>query len=484
MTAAIAPGTLPGADHLRTFADLGLPERLVEPLARQGIATPFPIQEACIPDVLAGRDVLGRGKTGSGKTLAFGLPMLARIADTAAAPRRPLALVIVPTRELAAQVHQDLEPLGRGLGLRMAVVIGQASMAKQVAALRRGAHVVVATPGRLKDLIRQGACDLREVKITVLDEADQMADMGFLPDVTGILDLTSDDAQRLLFSATLDKDVDVLVARYLVDPVTHAIGAIDEPVPTMDHHLLVVAPAEKGAVTAEIASRTGRTIMFARTKRGVDRLAAQLAKVGVRTGTLHGGKRQGLRTRTLADFRDGSFGVLIATDVAARGLHVDDVSLVVHIDPPTDHKGYLHRAGRTARAGERGTVVTLVLPDQVRATSSMIRKAGVKAVRTKVGAGDADLTRLTGARQPSGHPIVVPPRDRTQTATKSTRSKGRDGKARDRKGWAGQNQARGGSAPAGDGRDGGKGRAGRDGGGPHRRARHAAKSRAANRSHG
>ena len=492
MTAAIAPGTIPGADHLRTFADLGLPERLFQPLARRGIDTPFPIQAACIPDVLAGRDVLGRGKTGSGKTLAFGLPMLARIAGAAAVPKRPLALVLVPTRELAAQVHHDLEPLGRGLGLRMAVVIGQAPMAKQVAALRRGVHVVVATPGRLKDLIRQRACDLREVRISVLDEADQMADMGFLPDVTGILDLTPGDAQRLLFSATLDKDVDVLVARYLSDPVTHAIGAVDEPVPTMDHHLLEVAPTEKIAVTAEIANRTGRTIMFARTKRGVDRLATQLARVGVRAGTLHGGKRQGQRSRTLAEFRDGSFGVLIATDVAARGLHVDGVSLVVHIDPPTDHKGYLHRAGRTARAGGEGTVVTLVLPDQVRATSSMIHKAGVEAVRTKVGVGDADLSRLTGARPPSGHPIVVSPPNRTRTAaaSKPTRSKSRDDKARDDKGRDGKaragkdraGKARGGKAPAG------KGRTGGNGGSPHHRARHASKRhtpkrRTANRSH-
>jgi superfamily II DNA/RNA helicase len=453
-----------GADHSCTFADLGLPERLVKPLARQGISTPFPIQAACIPDVLAGRDVLGRGKTGSGKTLAFGLPMLARIADAGTTPKRPLALVLVPTR---------------GLNLRMAVVIGQASMAKQVTALRRGVHVLVATPGRLKDLIRQGACDLSRVEITVLDEADQMADMGFLPDVTGILDLTPGDAQRLLFSATLDKDVDVLVRRYLVDPVTHAIGAIDDPVPTMDHHLLVVAPADKGAVTAEIANRTGRTIMFARTKRGVDRLAAQLAKVGVRTGTLHGGKRQQQRSRTLADFRDGSFGVLIATDVAARGLHVDDVSLVVHIDPPTDHKGYLHRAGRTARAGGQGTVVTLVLPHQVRATSSMIRKAGVEAVRTKVGAGDSDLNRLTGARPPSGHPIVISPADRPSPSAGARRpkSKGRDGKARDGK-------ARVGAVPAGKGRDGGKRRVAGEGGDPRHRARHvAAKPRTAKRSH-
>jgi superfamily II DNA/RNA helicase len=391
-----------------TFANLGLPVQLVEALARTGIETPFPIQAVCIPDVLAGRHVLGRGKTGSGKTLAFGLPLLARLARVAATPKRPPALILVPTRELAQQVHDVLEPLGRALSLRTTVVIGQASMAKQVTALRRGVHVLVATPGRLKDLIRQGVCDLRNVEITVLDEADQMADMGFLPDVTGILDRTPDRAQRLLFSATLDEDVNVLVKRYLDDPVTHAVGPVDELVETMDHHLLLVAPQDKVDVTAEIANRDGRTIMFARTKRGVDRLAAQLAKVGVRAGTLHGGKRQGLRTRTLADFREGSFGVLIATDLAARGLHVDNVSLVVHIDPPTDHKRYLHRAGRTARAGGQGTVVTLVLPDQVRSTSSVIKKAGVEAVRTRVSAGGAELVRLTGARRPSGHSVARP----------------------------------------------------------------------------
>jgi superfamily II DNA/RNA helicase len=393
------------------FAELGLPGQLVEALAREGIETPFPIQAACIPDVLAGRHVLGRGKTGSGKTLAFGLPLLARIAGAAATPKRPSALILVPTRELALQVHDVLEPLGRGLGLRSTVVIGQASMAKQVTAMRRGVHVLVATPGRLKDLIGQGTCDLRNVEVTVLDEADQMADMGFLPDVTRILDRTPRRAQRLLFSATLDEDVNVLVTRYLDDPVTHAVDPADEPVETMDHHLLVVAPQDKADVTAEIANRAGRTIMFARTKRGVDRLAKQLARAGVRAGALHGDKRQGLRTRTLEEFRAGSFGVLIATDVAARGLHVDDVSLVVHLDPPTDHKRYLHRAGRTARAGEQGTVVTLVLPDQLRSTRSVIRKAGVEAVHTKVSAGGAELVRLTGARRPSGQSVARSIRD-------------------------------------------------------------------------
>jgi superfamily II DNA/RNA helicase len=407
VTTALNPGTIPGATDLPGFAELGLPARLVDALARTGIESPFPIQQACIPDALAGRHVLGRGKTGTGKTLAFGLPMMARIAGgTGAAPRRPLALILVPTRELAMQVQADLEPLGRGLRLRMKTVIGQTSMRKQVEALRRGVEVVVATPGRLRDLMRQGECDLRDLQITVLDEADHMADMGFLPDVTGILDETPGGCQRLLFSATLDKDVNVLVERYLDNPVTHAVGPVDDPVETMDHHLLLIAPTEKNDITAEIANREGRTIMFARTKHGVDKLAKQLARVGVRAGTLHGGKSQGLRTRTLAEFRDGSVEVLIATDVAARGIHVDDVSLVVHVDPPAGHKEYLHRAGRTARAGERGTVVALVLPNQVRSTSALTRRAGVHAGRTKVTAGHPELVRLTGARPPSGEPII------------------------------------------------------------------------------
>ncbi|MFB4304847.1 DEAD/DEAH box helicase [Actinomadura sp. GTD37] len=391
-----------------TFAELGIPPVLVNALERQGIAAPFPIQAAAIPDVMAGRDVLGRGKTGSGKTLAFGLPLLSRLADRKAAPKRPLALILVPTRELAQQVQTNLEPLGRGLGLRFKTVIGQTSMFKQIDALRRGVEVLVATPGRLKDLMRQGACDLSDIEIVVLDEADHMADMGFLPDVTDILDAAKRDGQRLLFSATLDKDVDVLVRRYLSDPVTHAIGPVDESVDTMDHHLLLVAPKEKSAITAEIANREGRTILFARTKHGVDRLAKQLVQVGVRAAGLHGGKSQGLRTRTLAEFREGSISVLVATDVAARGIHVDDVTLVMHVDPPADSKDYMHRAGRTARAGERGTVVTLVLPHQVRSTSAMTRRAGINAPRVRVSSGDSELVKLTGARQPSGIPIEEP----------------------------------------------------------------------------
>jgi superfamily II DNA/RNA helicase len=456
VTTVLDPGITPGDTDLPTFVELGLPARLVDALARRGIDTPFPIQQACIPDILAARHVLGRGKTGSGKTLAFGLPTLARIAYRQAAPKRPRVLILVPTRELAMQVQSDLEPLGHSLRLRMKTVIGQTSMFKQIDALRRGVEILVATPGRLKDLMRQGACDLGDIEITVLDEADHMADMGFLPDVTDILDKTPVDSQRLLFSATLDKDVNVLVKRYLDDPVTHAVGPVDVPVDTMDHHLLLVEPKDKPGVTAEIANREGRTIMFVRTKHGADRLAKQLARVGVRAGALHGGKSQNLRTRTLAEFREGLVGVLIATDVAARGIHVDDVSLVVHIDPPADHKGYLHRAGRTARAGERGTVVTLTLPHQVRSTSTMTRRAGVEARRTKVRAGNSELVRLTGARAPSGEPVTEPRvrPDRPSGRAQGTARPKREDRAGGRRGGRYRGEKRG----SGQGKDDGQGR--------------------------
>lgn len=450
-----------------TFDQLGLPAPIVSALSRAGIEAPFPIQAACIPDVLAGRDVLGRGKTGSGKTLAFGLPLLTLISGRKPAPKRPLALILVPTRELAMQVQTNLEPLGRGLGIRMKTVVGGTSFPKQVDALRRGVEVLVATPGRLEDLIRQRACDLSDVAITVLDEADHMADMGFLPAVTALLDQVRPDGQRLLFSATLDKDVDVLVKRYLKDPVTHAIGPVDESVDTMDHHLLLVAPKEKNTITAEIANREGRTILFARTKHGVDRLAKQLAQVGVRAGALHGGKSQNLRTRTLAEFREGKVTVLVATDVAARGIHVDDVSLVVHIDPPADHKDYMHRAGRTARAGESGTVVTLVLPHQVRSTQAMTRRAGIEAERTKVTSGDEQLARLTGARQPSGEPVPEP-----IMSDSPRRSGGRGGRPGERRGGSGgaggnRGQGWGGSGVRGE-RRGGWGGGESEGGGERR----------------
>jgi superfamily II DNA/RNA helicase len=390
---------------------LGLPSRLVRALHAANITTPFPIQAATIPDALAGRDVLGRGQTGSGKTLAFGLPLLARIAASGRArPRHPKGLVLVPTRELAMQVNDVLAPLARSLRLFTRTAFGGASSGSQIQALNRGVDVLVATPGRLKDLIERGACSLSEATITVLDEADQMADMGFLPEVTALLEQTPEDAQRLLFSATLDGDVDALVRRFLTDPVVRELAPAVASVETMEHHALLVPPQGKFDVVASIANRPGRTILFVRTQLAVDRTVEQLSRVGVRAGALHGGMSQGARTRTLAEFKEGRVGTLVATNVAARGIHVDDVSLVVHVDPPSDPKDYLHRAGRTARAGSAGTVVTVVLPRQRRETFTMLERAGVTATRTEVAPDSPDLARITGARVPAMHPVTPRPR--------------------------------------------------------------------------
>ncbi|MEU4642733.1 DEAD/DEAH box helicase [Micromonospora sp. NPDC023814] len=394
------------------FAALGLPQPLVRTLARQGITAPFEIQRATMPDALAGRDVLGRGQTGSGKTLAFGLPLLARVADgERARPLHPRALVLVPTRELAMQVNDALLPLGKAVGVFLKTAVGGVPYDRQIDALRRGVEIVVATPGRLGDLIARGVCHLDDVEITVLDEADQMADMGFLPEVTELLAKTPAGTQRLLFSATLDGDVDALVKRFMTDPVTHSTAPSTASVSTMDHHMLLIPPHDKFPVAASIAARDGRTMVFARTQLGVDRLVEQLAAVGVRAGGLHGGKTQRMRTRTLAEFREGRMNVLVATDVAARGIHVDGVSLVLHVDPPKDPKDYLHRAGRTARAGESGAVATLVLPKQRRTTLAMLEKAGVAPAETRVRAGDPALAELTGAREPSGVPVRNEPEE-------------------------------------------------------------------------
>ncbi|MET8363661.1 DEAD/DEAH box helicase [Micromonospora sp. NPDC005194] len=390
------------------FAGLGLPEPLVRALARQGITAPFEIQRATVPDALAGRDVLGRGQTGSGKTLAFGLPMIARLATrNRARPMRPRALVLVPTRELAMQVNDALVPLGKSVGIFLKTAVGGVPYDRQIDALRRGVEVIVATPGRLGDLIERGICQLDDVEVTVLDEADQMADMGFLPEVTELLAKTPANGQRLLFSATLDGDVDALVRRFMNDPVTHSTAPSTASVSTMDHHMLLIPPHEKFPVAASIAARDGRTMVFARTQLGVDRLVEQLAAVGVRAGGLHGGKTQRMRTKTLAEFREGRMNVLVATDVAARGIHVDGVTLVLHVDPPKDPKDYLHRAGRTARAGESGAVATLVLPKQRRTTLAMLEKAGVTPAETRVRVGDPVLAELIGAREPSGVPVRV-----------------------------------------------------------------------------
>ncbi|WP_245554015.1 DEAD/DEAH box helicase, partial [Nocardia takedensis] len=417
-----------------TFADLGLPPVLVQALRRDGIDAPFPIQAATVPDALAGRDVLGRGPTGSGKTLAFGLPMLVTLTGGAAAPGRPRGLVLVPTRELAAQIEKSLDAPALALGLRIASVVGGAPIKRQADRLARGVDLLIATPGRLEDLIAQRSADLSDVRVTALDEADHMADMGFLPQVVKLLDRTPKDGQRLLFSATLDGDVDKLVKRYLRDPVTHSTAPPSASVSTMSHHLLYVGDKfAKRAVVAEIAARDGLTIMFVRTKHGADRLAKQLRGVGIAAGALHGGKAQNNRTRTLAAFADGTTPVLVTTDVAARGIHVDGISLVVHVDPPAESKAYLHRAGRTARAGEDGVVVTLVTAEERSDVEKMTRKAGVDVVGVQVVAGDRDLRDITGARTPPGPGAAIVPTppanvaSTDQAGTSTGRRRGRGG---------------------------------------------------------
>ncbi|MFD8548627.1 DEAD/DEAH box helicase [Streptomyces sp. NPDC059649] len=387
------------ADTL-TFADLGLPEGVVRKLAQNGVTTPFPIQAATIPDALAGKDILGRGRTGSGKTLSFGLPTLARLADGRTEKKKPRAVILTPTRELAMQVADALQPYGDVLGLKMKVVCGGTSMGNQIYALERGVDILVATPGRLRDIINRGACSLADVQVAVLDEADQMSDLGFLPEVTELLDQVPEGGQRMLFSATMENEISTLVKRYLTDPVSHEVDSAQGNVTTMTHHVLVVKPKDKAPVTAAIAARKGRTIIFVRTQLGADRIAEQLVESGVKADALHGGMTQGARTRVLADFKDGYVNALVATDVAARGIHVDGIDLVLNVDPAGDHKDYLHRSGRTARAGQSGTVVSLSLPHQRRQIFRLMEDAGVDASRHIVGSGtfDEDVARITGAR--------------------------------------------------------------------------------------
>jgi superfamily II DNA/RNA helicase len=367
--------TAPGS----SFAELGVPPTLTAALAARGITTPRPIQARTLPDALAGRDVLGRAETGSGKTLAFGLPLLARTASASGKrrARQPRGLVLVPTRELADQVHDELLPLAAVLNLQLLAVYGGVPLGRQAQQLRRGIDLVVATPGRLLDLLRQDACSLVAVDIAVLDEADHMADMGFLPAVTSLLDRIPPGGQRLLFSATLDTQVDTLVRRYLTDPARHTVAPTAAAATRMDHQIRTVTATDKVAVAAELAGRPGRTLVFVRTKHRAARLARQLDRAGVRAGALHGNLAQPARTRALAAFAAGTVPVLVATDIAARGLHVDGIGQVVHFDPPAEPKAYLHRSGRTARAGAAGTVITLVLPDQATEVARLHRHAQV-----------------------------------------------------------------------------------------------------------
>ncbi|QSB06990.1 DEAD/DEAH box helicase [Natronoglycomyces albus] len=383
-----------------SFADLNLPLKLQAALAEAGLETPFPIQAATIPDALAGIDVMGRGRTGSGKTLAFGLPTLARLSDSGKRTRakHPRALILTPTRELAMQVADSLQRYGDAVGMDMKVVCGGTAFNRQIDALRRGVDMLVATPGRLRDLIRRGECFLDEIEVAVLDEADQMADMGFLPEVQEIFDLLP-QGQRMLFSATLEKEIGVLVKKYLKDPVEHSVDPSAGSVSTMSHHALLIRPHAKSEMIAAIASRPGRSMIFVRTQMACDRIGEELRDAGVDADALHGGMTQQARTEVLKRFKEGRLSSLVATDVAARGIHVDGVDFVLHADPAKDHKDYLHRAGRTARAGESGTVATLVLPHQNRQVFSMFERAGVKAARHFVdGLFDEDLASMVSAR--------------------------------------------------------------------------------------
>lgn len=430
--------TTPPLPAVEDFAALDMPAGLLKTLAAQGVTDPFPIQAATLPNSLAGRDLLGRGRTGSGKTLAFGLAVLARTAGLRAEPRAPLALVLVPTRELAQQVTDALTPYATAVNLRVATVVGGLSITKQAATLRRGAEVLVATPGRLNDLVERGDCVLDRVAVTVLDEADQMTDMGFLPQITKLIELVRPGGQRMLFSATLDRNIDRLVQRFLTDPVVHSVDPSAGAVTTMEHHVLHMQDeTDKKAVTTRIAARDGRVILFLDTKRSADRLTKRLLAAGVRAAALHGGRSQPQRTRTLEQFKNGQVTALVATNVAARGIHIDDLDLVVNVDPPTDHKDYLHRGGRTARAGGSGSVVTLVLPDQKRDVTRLMSDAGIRPRTARVTSGDAELATLTGAREPSGVPVTIevpqptPPqssrpdrRSGTDTGRRSTRRRG------------------------------------------------------------
>jgi superfamily II DNA/RNA helicase len=390
-------GGKPGLAALNvTFAQLGVPEPLLAELTDADITVAFPIQAATLPDALAGMDVLGRGRTGSGKTLAFSIPLAARLAGGHTSAGRPRGLVLVPTRELASQVHAVLLPLAQAMDLTVATIFGGTGQNAQVAALHRRVDIVVACPGRLLDLIEQGHCHLGDVEISVLDEADHMADLGFLPVVRRLLEATPPEGQRMLFSATLDNAVDVLVRRFLSDPAVHSVDSATAVPGAMVHHLLTVTPADRVGVVAALAQGNNRSLVFTRTKHGAQKLTQQLARAGVSVVELHGNLGQGARERNLASFASGAAAVLVATDIAARGIHVDSIDLVIHADPPTEHKAYLHRSGRTARAGADGVVVTVQSPAQAGNVRELMRRAGVNPLAASVTPRSALLRSIAG----------------------------------------------------------------------------------------
>jgi superfamily II DNA/RNA helicase len=414
-----------------SFLDLGVPAALNRVLADQDITTPTPIQAATLADSLAGRDVLGRGRTGSGKTYAFLLPLVARLSRTKSSrrPRHPRALILAPTRELVGQIEAALKPLARVSGLTSTTVFGGVSQSPQVRALRDGVDIVLACPGRLEDLIAQNACRLSEVEVTVLDEADHMADLGFLPAVTRLLSQTPDNGQRLLFSATLDRAVDGLVRRFLKRPATHEADSAQSPVAAMDHHVLHIPLAQRTPVVADLASAPGRMVVFTRTKSRAKALTRQLNAQGIPAVELHGNLAQNARARNMKLFQSGEVKTLVATDIAARGIHVDDIELVVHADPPVEHKAYLHRSGRTARAGKAGTVITLMTDDQARDVRSLTRAAGVRPTTTRVDTvANPILAQLApGQRERSAAPVSSP------APTAAPRSGGSGGGSRRRR---------------------------------------------------
>jgi superfamily II DNA/RNA helicase len=441
-----APAPVPAVG----FADLGVPAPIVAALAERGIDFPFPIQAATLPDSLAGKDVLGRGRTGSGKTVAFAVPIVARLIASGRQRRRgePRGLILAPTRELVAQINEALAPLARSMGLRTMTIFGGVGQNPQVDKLRSGVDIVIATPGRLEDLMGQGHVRLSEVEVTVLDEADHMADLGFLPAVKRILDATARGTQRLLFSATLDNGVDILVKRYLQSPVTHSVDSATSSVPDMEHHVFSVRSADhKSAVIRELVSGQGRTLAFTRTKHAAKKLAKQLTAAGIPAVDLHGNLSQNARQRNLAAFGDGTIRVLVATDIAARGIHVDDVSLVVHVDPPTEHKAYLHRSGRTARAGAKGLVVTVGTNDQTRDIASLMRLAKIKPTQTAVTPGHPAIGALTGPTAAFVDPASAPAAARP-APEQPARSGGSRGRSRAVAGRPGAGTSRRGSGSA------------------------------------
>jgi superfamily II DNA/RNA helicase len=427
-----------------TFAELGVPAPLVAALSATGIDSPFPIQRDTLPDTLAGKDVLGRGRTGSGKTLAFALPMVARLSRGGSRPGHPRALVLAPTRELATQIAAVVAPLAATSGLSVTTIFGGVGQAKQERALAEGVDIVVACPGRLEDLVRQKVAMLDAIEVTVLDEADHMADLGFLPGVTRLMTATPPRGQRMLFSATLDRGVDRLVTRFLHQPVTHSVDSVDSPVASMVHEVLMVSDVEsKRQVVESLAAGAGPRILFMRTKHGAKKLARQLQAVGIGAVELQGNLSQAARERNLGALRDGRATVLVATDVAARGVHIDDVTLVVHVDPPVEHKSYLHRSGRTARAGAAGTVVTLVLPEQRREVTTMLRAAAIKAVPQQVTPSSPVVLDLAGERLPARSMTDLVAAPQTRPAARGAGAGKRGGAGRGQ-----QQQARGRRGPA------------------------------------